>query len=255
MRLRAMTRAASSVFTFTFCLLPFAFCLHVAFTSVVWFAEEALAVALYPVFEVCGGLLKLVGVDEAAAQRLEEGARAHVVGELFVSLVRRAFGGGDEELLVESREPALHAAQAESALARNRPVREPEREVLQGFGLELREQRPLERVFERRVDHVRAVFEHGRDEAEESRLGVVLVYEAVCGLRLDRAEYLANLVDVNLVGELSPEDDSRGWELAPHGARGLHAGEPRHLYVQDAQLGPRLQCERDGLLAVGGFNH
>src|SRR3712207_3437505 len=97
----------------------------------VWFVEEALAVALYPVFEVCGGLLKLVGVDEAAAQRLEEGARAHVVGELVVSLVRRALRRRDEELLVESREAALYAAQRERALARDGPVRQAEREVLQ----------------------------------------------------------------------------------------------------------------------------
>src|SRR5829696_2800539 len=74
------------------------------------FVEEALAVAFDPVFEVAGGLLELVGVDEAAAQRLEEGARAHVVGELVVSLVRRPLGRRDEELFVERGEPALDAA-------------------------------------------------------------------------------------------------------------------------------------------------
>jgi hypothetical protein len=84
---------------------------------------EAAPVALYPAFEVGGGLLQLVAVDEAAPQRLEEGARSHVVSEAVVSLMRRAFGDGDEELLVERGEPALDAAQRERALARDGPVR------------------------------------------------------------------------------------------------------------------------------------
>src|SRR5215211_4664999 len=108
------------------------------------FVHEALAVAVDPVFEVNGGLIQLVGVDEAAAQRLEEGARAHVVGELVVSLVRRALGRRDEELLVERGQPALDAAQTESALARDGPVGEPEREVVERLGLELGEERALE---------------------------------------------------------------------------------------------------------------
>src|SRR5438874_12884242 len=93
--------------------------------------EEALAVALDPVFEVGGGLLKLVRVDESAAQRLEEGARSHVVCELVVRLVRRAFGDGSEEFFVERCEPALHSAKTQSTLARNRPVGESEREVVE----------------------------------------------------------------------------------------------------------------------------
>src|SRR5918911_2378517 len=103
--------------------------------------EVTLAVALDPALQVVRGLLQLVGVDEAAAEGLEEGARADVVGELVVGLVRRALGRGDEQFFVERGEPALDAAQRQTALARDRPVREAEREVAQGLGLELGQER------------------------------------------------------------------------------------------------------------------
>jgi hypothetical protein len=47
----------------------------------------------------------------AAAQRFKEGARAHVVGELFVGFVFSAFGDRDEKFFVKRGEPAFDAAQ------------------------------------------------------------------------------------------------------------------------------------------------
>src|SRR6267378_2053766 len=63
----------------------------------------------------------------------------------------------------------------------------------------LSQERPLERVFERRVDHVGAVFEHSGDESDKARLGIILMNEAVGRRRLNRLDDLADLVDVDLV--------------------------------------------------------
>src|SRR6476660_2532335 len=77
--------------------------------------------------------------------------------------------------------------------------------------------------------------------------------EAVCRRWIDRLHDLANLVDVNLVWELCPEDDARGREVAPDGPRGFHAGKLWHLDVEYADL--RLFAERDfhGLFTVTGL--
>ena len=52
----------------------------------------------------------------------------------------------------------------------------PEREVVERLGLELGEERALERVLEGRVNHVRPVFEDGGDEAEETRLSGLFLW-------------------------------------------------------------------------------
>jgi hypothetical protein len=80
------------------------------------------------------------------------------------------------------------------------------------------------------------------------------VDEAVGRLRLDGADDFANLVDVNLVRELRPEDDARRRELAPDGAGRLDAGEPRHLDVEHAQLRPLAESQTERGLAIVGLD-
>src|SRR5690349_14344653 len=130
---------------------------------------EAFLIFLDPAFEIGRGLFELVAVQQAAAQRFEKRARANVVGEFFVSFLVRAFGDADEQFLVERCEPALDTTQTQRTLARDGPVGKSEREIVKRFRFKLSQQRALERVFERRIDHVCAVFEHGRDETQKAR--------------------------------------------------------------------------------------
>src|SRR6185369_10408423 len=103
-------------------------------------------------------------------------------------------------------------------------------------------------------DHVRAVFEHGGDKTQKARFGVVLIDEAVGRRRVDRLDDAANLVDINFVRELRPEDDAGLRETAPDSARRFNARQLRHLYVHHAKLRAVLQGKLDGLLAVAGFD-
>src|SRR5205085_2757795 len=130
-----------------------------------------------------------------------------------------------------------------------------EREIVKSFSFKLRQQRSLERVFERRIDHVGAVFKHRSDETKKARLGIVLVNETVSRWRIDRLDDFANLVDVDLVWKLRPENDARGRKVAPDGARGFHAREFWHLDVEDADVGFLAKRKLDSLFAVFGFEH
>src|SRR6185295_17388628 len=88
----------------------------------------------------------------------------------------------------------------------------------------------------------------------KSRLGIVLMNETVRRRRLDRLDDLSNLVDVDLVRELSPEDDARRRKAAPDRARGFYAREPRHLNIEHAQFRSMLERELDCLFAVSRFD-
>ena len=81
------------------------------------------------------------------------------------------------------------------------------------------------------------------------------MYEAIGRRWIDRLHDLANLVDVNLVWKLCPEDDARGREVAPDSPRGFHAGELGHLDVEYTDVG--LLSERDfhGLFAVASLEN
>src|SRR5205085_11516504 len=116
-----------------------------------------------------------------------------------------------EKLFVKRRQPALDPSMAERTFAGYRPVRHSEGKVSQCLGLKLSQQRPLKRVFERRVDHIRAVLEHSGDKAYETVLGIIFMNKSVRRLRLYRAHRLADLVDIYLVRELCPKDDARFW--------------------------------------------
>src|SRR5438105_990480 len=108
-----------------------------------------------------------------------------------------AFGQRNEKFFVERGQTAFNAAQTQTAFARDGPVRQAEREIIKRLGFELSQQWTLERILEGRIDHVRAVFQHGGDETQKARLGIVLVNKAVSGRWIDRLNDLANLVDVN----------------------------------------------------------
>ena len=64
---------------------------------------------------------------------------------------------------------------------------------------------------------------------------------------------LADLVDVNLVGKLRPEDYACPGELAPDGPRRFHAREFRHLNVENADFRLVLKSEFHRLFAISGF--
>src|SRR5687767_1549659 len=74
--------------------------------------------------------------------------------------------------------------------------------------------------------------------------------EAVSRRWIDRFDDFANLVDVDLVRKLRPEDDARSGKVAPDRARRFDAGKLWHLDVEDADI--RLFAERElhSLLAV-----
>src|SRR5205823_2189749 len=116
--------------------------------------------------------------------------------------VRRTFRKRDEKFFVERREPAFNSAQAQTAFARDGPVRKTECEIVKRLGFEFSQQRSFERILERRIDHVSAVFQHRGDEAQEARLRIVLMNEAIGGGWIDGFNDLANLVDVDLVRKL-----------------------------------------------------
>jgi hypothetical protein len=78
--------------------------------------------------------------------------------------------------------------------------------------------------------------------------------EPVCRLRLNGFQNLPDLVDVDLVRELSPEDDSRFREAAPDGAGRLYARQSGHLNVKYAEVGAMLQREIDSNLSILGFD-
>ena len=65
----------------------------------------------------------------------------------------------------------------------------------------------------------------GGDETQKTRFRIVLVNEAVAGGGSTDFYDLADLVDVDLVRKLRPEDDARGREVAPDRARRFHARE------------------------------
>ena len=79
--------------------------------------------------------------------------------------------------------------------------------------------------------------------------------EAVGRRWVDRLYDLSNLVDIDLVRKLRPEDDARSREVAPDGARGLNARELRHLDIENANVRSLIQGEFDGLFAVAGFEN
>src|SRR6266568_7949151 len=182
--------------------------------------DKLLSIALEPSFKISRSLFQLVIVQQAPSQRFEKCARAHVVSQLFVSLMLCAFGNRNEKLFVERRQTAFNSAQAQRTFARDGPVRQTEREIIKSFGFELRQQRPLEGILERRIDHIGAIFQNRGDETQKARFGIVLVNKAVSRRRVDRLNDLANLVDVNLVRELRPKNNSRIGIFAPDRARG-----------------------------------
>src|SRR4051794_1876569 len=53
-------------------------------------------IALKPSLQIGSGFLQLIVVQQSAPQRFEKRARAHVVGELLVGFMRRAFRKGNE---------------------------------------------------------------------------------------------------------------------------------------------------------------
>src|SRR5256885_15071287 len=150
--------------------------------------------------------------------------------------MRRAFGKRDEKFFVECGETALDSAQTQTAFPRDGPVRKTEREIIKSFSFKFGQQRTLKRILECRIDHVRAVLQHRSDETQETRFGIVLVNEAIRGRRIDGLYDLANLVDVNLVRKLSPENDACFRKVAPDRARRFDTGKLRHLNVEDAHL-------------------
>src|SRR5262249_8263997 len=137
--------------------------------------RELLPIPLQPLLQIGARLLQFVLIDQAAPQRLEIGTRADVEGQFIVGLIGRTLSGGDKQLFVKRGQPALDSTQAQVAFARDGPIRQPQREVIERFGLEVGQQRLRERVFEIRIDHVRAVFQHGRDEAEEPAFGIIFI--------------------------------------------------------------------------------
>src|SRR4030095_9488099 len=117
-------------------------------------------------------------------------------------------------------------------LARDGPVGKTKREIVKRFGFKLSQQRPLKRIFESRIDHVGAVFQYRGDKTQEARFRIVLVNETVSGWRIDGLDDLADLVDVDLVWKLRPENDSRRGKVAPDCSRRFHPREFRHLNVE-----------------------
>ena len=71
--------------------------------------------------------------------------------------------------------------------------------------------------------------------------------------RIDRLYDLADLVDVDLVWKLRPENDARGWEVAPDSAGGFNALELWHLDVENAHVWFLAERDFHGLLAVPRF--
>ena len=69
------------------CQLPTANC-----SLLLLFFDVTLAVALDPAFEIMRRGFQFIGVEKPTPQSFEEGARANVIGELLVRLVRCAFG-------------------------------------------------------------------------------------------------------------------------------------------------------------------
>src|SRR4030095_1865887 len=129
--------------------------------------RKLLPIALDPICQLRLCLIQLVAVDQPTLQSLEECAGSDVVCELVVLFSIRPGGVRWKKFLVQGREPALDTAQAQAALASDRPIRKSEREISQCLGLKLGKQRALERILECRVDHVRTVFENGRGETEK----------------------------------------------------------------------------------------
>src|SRR5437764_1053340 len=79
--------------------------------------------------------------------------------------------------------------------------------------------------------------------------------EAVGRRWIDRLHDLANLVDVNLVRELRPENDSCFRIVAPDRARRFDAGKLRHLNVEDANFGFVLERKGHGFFPIRSFEH
>src|SRR5437762_12294616 len=73
--------------------------------------------------------------------------------------------------------------------------------------------------------------------------------------RIDRLYDLANFIDVNLMWELRPENDSRLRIFAPDRARGFHARKLWHLNVEDANLGFIFQRHCDRLFSICRFQN
>src|SRR5262249_7238350 len=206
-----------------------------------------------PLFQIRARFSQLILIDQAPPERFEIGPRADIESQFIVRLVGRALGGCDEQLFVKRGQPALYSAQAQMAFARDGPVRQSERQVIERFGFEVSQQRLRERVFEIRIDHIGAVFQHGGDEAEEPAFRIIFINEAVSGRRLDAAHDLADLVDIDFVRELSPEDYSGLRETLPDRARRFDARQAGHLNVEDAELRAFGQSRLDYALSVGGF--
>src|SRR5215813_11872148 len=188
------------------------------------FRRELLPILLQPLLQIGARLLQFILIDQTAPQRLEIGPRADVKGQFIVGLIGRALGVGDEQLFVKRGQPALDPAQAQVAFARDGPIRQSQREVIKRFGFKVGQKRLRERVFEIRIDHVRAVFQHGGDETEKPAFGIVFINKTIGGRRLRAPHDLANLVDVDFVRELSPEDYPRLRESLPYGAGSFDAG-------------------------------
>src|SRR2546421_10371317 len=81
------------------------------------------------------------------------------------------------------------------------------------------------------------------------------MYEAVGWRRIHRFNYLPYLIDVDLVWKLRPENNARRREFSPDCARGLHAGEFRHLDVEDRNLRFMFQRKLYSFLTVRGFEY
>ena len=79
--------------------------------------------------------------------------------------------------------------------------------------------------------------------------------ETISRRRIDGLDDLANLIDVNFMRELGPENDARRGKVAPDRASRFHARKLRHLNIQNAHLWFVLQRELHGLLTVTGFEH
>src|SRR5206468_12257513 len=119
-----------------------------------------------------------------------------------------------EQFFVQRSEPALDTTQTQRAFSRDRPVRQPQRQIPQRLSLKLREQRSLKLVLERRVDHVRTILEHGGNKAHKPVLRIIFVNKPVRRLRVGRADYLAYLIDIDLMWKLRPEDNTCLWKVA-----------------------------------------
>src|SRR5229473_6112811 len=59
-------------------------------------------IALQPAFQLHGRLFQLIIIQQAPSERFKERARAHVVGEFFISFVWSTLGKRDEKFFVES---------------------------------------------------------------------------------------------------------------------------------------------------------